>query len=116
MFEESIHMLESFVPDFAPNDVITCNRKRSINADMCSAIKVFPHTHTHTHTHTAYGYGTLMVILVSLGSLGGIIVVPLLKKNSKFGYLYKYVYALMIALGASALFCDAILHLIPHVS
>ena len=72
--------------------------------------------HVHLHIYAAYGYGFLMVLLVSAGSLGGVIIVPLTRKESKFGYLYKYVYALMIALGASALFCDAILHLIPHVS
>ena len=41
--------------------------------------------------------------------------IPLLRKNSTFGQLYKYIYALMIALGASALFCDAVLHLLPEV-
>ena len=65
--------------------------------------------------HTVYGYGFLMILLVSSCSLLGVAVIPLLRKNSKFGQLYKFIYALMIAMGASALFCDAILHLIPEV-
>ena len=63
----------------------------------------------------AYGYGFLMVILVSACSLLGVFFIPFVKKDSKFGRYYKYFYALMIALGASALFCDAVLHLIPEV-
>ena len=77
---------------------------------------VHAHTHTHTHTHTAYGYGFLMAIAVASASVFGVLVVPLVQKNSKFGRFYKYFKTLMIALGVSALFCDAILHLIPHVS
>ena len=56
-----------------------------------------------------------MVVLVSACSLLGILILPLLNKNNKFHGIYKYFYALMIALGTSALFCDAILHLIPEV-
>ena len=73
------------------------------------------HTHTHTHTFTAYGYGFLMVALVSACSLLGVLFLPLLNKNNKFHSIYKYFYILMIALGTSALFCDAILHLLPEV-
>lgn len=58
-----------------------------------------------------------MVILVCLGSLLGVFIVPLIKSDSRVGrQVYEYVYAFMIALGASALVSDAILHLIPHVS
>ena len=65
----------------------------------------------------AYGYGFLMILLVCLGSLSGIFLVPLIKKDSKVGkQTYEYVYALLIATGSSALVSDAILHLIPHVS
>ena len=56
-----------------------------------------------------------MVVLVCACSLFGVILIPLLNKENKFHGLYKYIYALMIALGTSALFCDAILHLIPEV-
>ena len=56
-----------------------------------------------------------MVVLVSATSVLGIVIVPLVR-GSRFKHLYKYVYALMISLGASALFCDAVLHLIPEVS
>ena len=57
-----------------------------------------------------------MVLLISLYSLLGVLFVPLLNKNNSRGkILYQYIYALMIALGASALFCDAVLHLIPEV-
>ncbi len=57
-----------------------------------------------------------MIVGVSACSLLGVFFVPLIKKSTKVGQLYKYFYSLMIALGASALFCDAILHLIPEVS
>ncbi len=57
-----------------------------------------------------------MIVGVSACSLLGVFLVPLIKKSTKVGQLYKYFYSLMIALGASALFCDAILHLIPEVS
>ena len=70
---------------------------------------------THTHTPSAYGYGFLMVVVVSACSLLGVFLLPLLNKNNKFHSIYKYFYTLMIALGTSALFCDAILHLIPEV-
>ena len=75
------------------------------------------HTHTHTHTHlpfnAAYGYGFLLVLLVSLLSLLGVILIPILTRNK--GGCYLYTNALMIALGTSALFCSAILHLLPQV-
>ena len=58
-----------------------------------------------------------MVAFISLGSLSGVLIVPLIGTDSKLARLiYEYVYALMIAVGASALLSDAILHLIPHVS
>ena len=56
-----------------------------------------------------------MAVVVSACSLVGVLVIPVLNKNNKFHSIYKYFYALMIALGTSALFCDAILHLIPEV-
>ena len=75
----------------------------------------------------AYGYGFLMVLLVSLGSLLGIVVVPLISNGNGSSHnrgnsltrkalVYKYTYFFMIALGTSALICDAVLHLFPHVS
>ena len=67
--------------------------------------------------HAAYGYGFLMVTFVSLGSLCGAIIVPLVSTDTKLARIvYEYAYAFMIAVGASALLSDAILHLIPHVS
>ena len=67
--------------------------------------------------HAAYGYGFLMVAFISLGSLCGVIIVPLVSRDSKLARIvYEYAYAFMIAVGASALLSDAILHLIPHVS
>ena len=77
---------------------------------MCHMHNIFIHG-----AHTVYGYGFLMILLVSSCSLLGVAVIPLLRKNSKFGQLYKFIYALMIAMGASALFCDAVLHLLPEV-
>ena len=74
-----------------------------------------------------------MVCLVSLASLLGLLVVPLLKTNSEEDtqsttpllnnkekqprrvLVYKYTYSLLIALGTSGLLCGAILHLLPHV-
>jgi len=76
------------------------------------------HTYTHTRTHpnlTAYGYGFLIVLAISLLSLAAVAIVPFLNKNSKFGQFYKFLYPLLISMGVSALVCDAILHLIPHV-
>ena len=58
-----------------------------------------------------------MVAFVSLGSLCGAVIVPLVSTDSKLARVaYEYAYAFMIAVGASALLSDAILHLIPHVS
>ncbi len=63
----------------------------------------------------AYGFGTLMVILLSLLSLIGAFVVPLVKQNERCGVVYEYVNLFLVAMGTSALFSDAILHLIPQV-
>ena len=58
-----------------------------------------------------------MVLFESLISLVGVLLVPLINSNSKVGrQTYEYVYALMVAVGISALISDAVLHLIPHVS
>ena len=58
-----------------------------------------------------------MVMFVCLGSLTGIVLVPLIKTKSRAARIaYEYTYAFMVALGASALVTDAVLHLIPHVS
>ena len=62
----------------------------------------------------AYGYGFLLVVLVSLASLLGLLLLPM-AKSPRLKQYYQYTYALLISLGASALFCDAILHLIPEV-
>lgn len=63
----------------------------------------------------AYGFGTVMVVVLSLLSLLGVLIVPLAKKNERFGRIYEYVNLFLVALGTSALFSDAILHLIPGV-
>ncbi len=60
----------------------------------------------------AYGIGTAMVVVLSLISLLGVLIVPLAKK---WGRVYEYVNLFLMALGTSALFSDAILHLIPGV-
>ena len=58
-----------------------------------------------------------MVIFVSLCSLGGVFLVPLIKSSSETGMrIYDHVYAFMVAIAISALVSDAVLHLIPHVS
>lgn len=71
-------------------------------------------TESLTPKREAYGYGFLILVVISLLSLLVVVIVPFLQKDSRFGRLYKYLYALLISLGASALFCDAVLHLIPH--
>ena len=57
-----------------------------------------------------------MIAVISIVSLMGVTLVPFLREGSTLGRYYKYIYALLIALGVSSLFCDAILHFIPHVS
>lgn len=54
-----------------------------------------------------------MVILLSLLSLLGVLIVPLAKRC---GQAYEYINLFLVALGTSALLSDAILHLIPGVS
>ena len=91
---------------------------------LTSHFSPFSHCDFSLPLHSsAYGYGFLMVILVSLGSLLGVLIVPLIDKDkdkkgkrSKRATVYKYLYFFMIALGTSALLSDAVLHLIPHVS
>ena len=58
-----------------------------------------------------------MIVFVCLCSLLGVFLVPLINSESKIGQqTYEYMYAFMIAIAISALICDAVLHLIPHVS
>ena len=58
-----------------------------------------------------------MILFVSLCSLGGICLVPLIKSNSSTGKrVYEHIYSFMVAIAVSALVSDATLHLIPHVS
>ena len=56
-----------------------------------------------------------MVTAVSLLSLLGLILLPFIRKNSKLAGVYKYINTLLIALGTSAVFSGAILHLLPKV-
>ncbi|KAI0238891.1 Zinc transporter ZIP12, partial [Lamellibrachia satsuma] len=55
-----------------------------------------------------YGYGTLSVVIISLGSLIGVIFVPCLKQQ-----IYKDFLAVFIALAVGTLAGDAMLHLLP---
>ena len=65
----------------------------------------------------AYGYGFLMVFIVCLASLAGLAIIPVIHLKSPVGrQIYEYSYAFMVALAASALICDALLHLVPQVS
>ena len=59
----------------------------------------------------AYGYGFLSTLIISLISQLGVITI-LFSYNSQIA---KYLIALLIAVGASTLVSDAILHLIPEV-
>lgn len=74
--------------------------------DMCWPLPFSP---------PAYGFGTVMVVILSLLSLLGVFIVPL-TKHARFSRIYEYVNLFLVALGTSALFSDAILHLIPGVS
>ena len=57
-----------------------------------------------------------MIFLVSACSLGGILLVPLIKTNSETGKrIYDHIYSFIVAIAISALVSDAVLHLIPHV-
>ena len=56
-----------------------------------------------------------MVTAVSLLSLFGLILLPFIRKNSKLAGVYVYINTLLIALGTSAIFSGAILHLLPKV-
>jgi hypothetical protein len=55
-----------------------------------------------------YGYSSLAVLIISLGSILGIFILPLLSKRS-----YNYVMMCFIGLAFGTLAGDALLHLIP---
>lgn len=57
-----------------------------------------------------------MVVMLSLLSLLGVFIVPLVKHHERCGKVYEYVNLFLISLGTSALFSDAVLHLLPRVS
>ena len=64
----------------------------------------------------AFGYGSIMVLTVSLLSLLGLLIVPLVRSQSHIGQIaYKHVLTLLIAMGASALVSDALFELLPTV-
>lgn len=64
---------------------------------------------------TAYGYGFLISVAISLTSLLAIFIVPFLKEGTTLGKFYKAIYAFMMGSSSSALFCDAILIILPEV-
>ena len=63
----------------------------------------------------AYGYGFLISVAISLTSLLAVFIVPFLKEGTTLGKFYKAIYAFMMASSSSALFCDAILIILPEV-
>lgn len=65
--------------------------------------------------HAVYGYGLLLVLLISGCSLLGVFLIPCMTQNVGCGRAYIYVNTLMVSCAVSALFCDAILLLIPEV-
>jgi hypothetical protein len=65
-------------------------------------------------SHTAYGYGFVMIVIISLLSLLGVVIVPLIRQNSRLLLVYKHLISLLIAMGVAALTTDALLHLIPN--
>ena len=62
-----------------------------------------------------YGYGLLLVLLISGCSLLGVFLIPCITQNGRCGRVYLYVNTLMVSCAVSALFCDAILLLIPEM-
>ncbi|CAI8010001.1 Zinc transporter ZIP10, partial [Geodia barretti] len=62
----------------------------------------------------AYGYGFVMIFIISLLSLLGVVIVPLIRQNSRLLLVYKHLISLLIAMGVAALTTDALLHLIPN--
>eukprot|EP00731_Ephydatia_muelleri_P011738 Em0006g632a len=67
------------------------------------------------HTVELYGYGLLLVLLISGCSLLGVFLIPCMTQNVGCGRAYIYVNTLMVSCAVSALFCDAILLLIPEM-
>lgn len=67
------------------------------------------------HSLELYGYGLLLVLLVSGCSLLGVFLIPCVTRNARCGRMYVYANTLMVSSAVSALFCDAILLLIPEV-
>eukprot|EP00731_Ephydatia_muelleri_P011739 Em0006g633a len=65
--------------------------------------------------YEAYGYGFLISVAISLTSLLAVFIVPFLKEGTTLGKFYKAIYAFMMASSSSALFCDAILIILPEV-
>jgi hypothetical protein len=57
-----------------------------------------------------------MIVIISLLSLLGVVIVPLIRQNSRLLLVYKHLISLLIAMGVAALTTDALLHLIPNVS
>ncbi|RNA44831.1 zinc transporter ZIP4 [Brachionus plicatilis] len=57
-----------------------------------------------------YGYGTIAIVIVSLITLVGFLILPCFKKS-----IFDHVLTILTALAASSLFCDTLLHIIPQV-
>ena len=64
----------------------------------------------------AYGYGFIMILIVSLTSLLGLIILPFVQQKTCLAVAYKHLITLLITMGVAALVSDALLHLIPNVS
>lgn len=66
--------------------------------------------HDDNSIFVGYGYGFLAVFIVSVLSLGGLLVFPFIYKIS-----FQYVLTTFTALAVGTLFGDAMFHLIPFV-
>ena len=62
-------------------------------------------------TWTIFGYGFIAVTIINLSSIGGLMVVPLMRKQA-----YSRLLLFFIAMAASALLSNALFHLIPQVA
>ena len=60
-------------------------------------------------TWNIFGYGFIAVTIINLSSIGGLMVVPLMRKQA-----YSRLLLFFIAMAASALLSNALFHLIPQ--
>uniref|UniRef100_H2LQH8 Zinc transporter ZIP6 n=1 Tax=Oryzias latipes TaxID=8090 RepID=H2LQH8_ORYLA len=68
-----------------------------------------PHTHTKTTVCVSWAGGFLSITIISLLSLLGVVLIPLMNR-----VFFKFLLSFLVALAVGTLSGDAFLHLIPH--